>query len=389
VSTTRTRWLSFTPRDTVFVRDGRAFDAASDAVGATVRPGPTTIAGALGAAFGTEPLAVRGPVLARQGTDGRWTPYFPAPADLVETTDGPPRVYRMTPDAAGLTDLAGPEDPLNPGAEDGLRFLTPPREAELTRPPRPLEGWLPGDVLARYLAGGFPGPAGVPKEELRIEDPLVPELRVGLAREGRIAREGYLYQATHLRPRDGWGFLAEYDVPGDWTARADSEVPFGGRGRVAEVAAAEFARSHAGAAAGWPGAGFPESGGQGHGGERGQATAHGKRVLVYLATPAVWPDGWRLPVPEAEGATLVAAAMTGEPEPSATLKRDQGQWRGSRVLRWAVPAGSVYLLEFADAGRGAAWARQWNGMALDRGAGQSPDMIRTAGFGVVLTGAWT
>jgi CRISPR-associated protein Cmr3 len=379
VSTTRTRWLSFTPRDTVFVRDGRAFDAASDAAGATVRPGPTTIAGALGAAFGTEPLAVRGPVLARQGADGRWTPYFPVPADLVETSDRPWRVYRMTPDAAGLTDLCGPRALKSPGTETGLRFLVPPSEAE---PARPVEGWLPGDVLARYLAGGFPGPGGVPREDLRIvpdddlgiKEPLVPELRVGLAREGRTVREGHLYQATHLRPRDGWGFLAEYDVPGDWAVRARSEVSFGGRGRVADVAAADLVQT---ADADWPGADWPE----------GSPPGPDKRVLVYLATPAVWREGWRLPVPE--GATLVAAAMPGEPEPTATAKRDQRQWRASRVLRWAVPAGSTYLLEFADAARGAAWARKWNGVALDRGVPENPDMIRTAGFGVVLTGAWT
>ena len=401
MSETQTRWLSFTPRDTVFVRDGRAFDAASDAAGATVRPGPTTIAGALGAAFGTEPLAVRGPVLARQGADGRWTPYFPVPADLVETNDRPRRVYRMTPDAAGLTDLSGPDDRKSPGTETGLRFLVPPFEAE---PARPLEGWLPGDVLARYLAGGFPGPGGVPREDLRIvpdddlgiKEPLVPELRVGLAREDRTVREGHLYQATHLRPRDGWGFLAEYDVPGDWTVRARSEVAFGGRGRVADVAAADLVRTAGEAGADWPGADWPEGSPPGPGGpgpsgqggdERRRPSAPGKRVLVYLATPAVWREGWRLPVPE--GATLVAAAMPGEPEPAATAKRDQRQWRASRVLRWAVPAGSAYLLEFADDARGAAWARKWNGVALDRGVPENPDMIRTAGFGVVLTGAWT
>jgi hypothetical protein len=392
VSETQARWLSFTPRDTVFVRDGRAFDAASDAVGATVRPGPTTIAGALGAAFGAEPLAVRGPVLARQGTDGRWTPYFPAPADLVETSGRPRYVYRMAPDAAGLTDLSGPGG-LSPGTGTGLRFLVPPSGAE---PARPVAGWLPGDVLARYLAGGFPGPGGVPRGDLRIvpdddlgiEEPLVPELRVGLAREGRAAREGYLYQATHLRPRDGWGFLAEYDVPRDWAVQARSEVPFGGRGRIADVAAADLVQT---AGEDWPGAGWPEGRSPGPGGpggdERGQPQAPGKRVLAYLATPAVWRDGWRFPVPE--GATLAGAAMPGEPEPAATVKRDQGQWRASRVLRWAVPAGSVYLLEFADAARGAAWARKRNGVALDRGVPENPDMIRTAGFGVVLTGAWT
>ena len=43
-------WLALTPRDTVFVRDGRSFDAAADATAVTVRPWPSTVAGAVGAA---------------------------------------------------------------------------------------------------------------------------------------------------------------------------------------------------------------------------------------------------------------------------------------------------------------------------------------------------
>jgi CRISPR-associated protein Cmr3 len=105
-------------------------------------------------------------------------------------------------------------------------------------------------------------------------------------------------------------------------------------------------------------------------------------VLVYLATPGLWPGGWRIPVPP--GARLVAAA-TGEPEPVATLTPG-GDWRQSRVLRWAAPAGSVYLLQFDDAEHGAAWARDVHGTAYGRGL---KDRLRTAGFGVVLTGAWT
>ncbi|HEY6786383.1 MAG TPA: type III-B CRISPR module-associated Cmr3 family protein [Trebonia sp.] len=361
---TTSAWLAFTPRDTVFVRDGRSFDAASDAVADTVRPSPTTIAGAVGAAFGENPVAVRGPVLAYRDGDGTWRPYFPVPADLVVTTDGTERVYRMTPGldedpgAAGQTDLtyASP-------ANGGLRFLLPPQEAGAVKA---LDGWIPASILAGYLAGRLPGRDGMARKDLQIADPLVPERRVGLAREGRAAREGYLYQATHLRPRDGWGFLAEYDVPDEWGVRASEQVPFGGRGRVADIGAADV---H------WPDAADLEP-----------PAAIGRQVLVYLATAAVWPGGWRLPVPD--GARLIAAA-TGEPEPAATVKRDQGQWRASRVLRWAVPAGSVYLLEFTDAAAGARWARERNGAALDRGVADDPDVVRTAGFGVVLTGAWT
>src|SRR5206468_10611453 len=114
--------------------------------------------------------------------------------------------------------------------------------------------------------------------------------------------------------------------------------------------------------------------------------ATGNRVLVYLATPGVWADGWRMPVPAA--ATLVAAA-TREPEPAATVTPGP-RWRDSRALQWAVPAGSVYLLEFGDAEAGAAWVRARHGVALDRGVDMGePDLLRTAGFGVALTGVWT
>ena len=343
----RTQWRAFTPRDTVFVRDGRPFDASADGVASTVRPGPTTIAGALGAAFGASPLAVRGPVLARRSRDG-WLPYFPVPADLAESVREPGRVYRLAPDTAGQTDLDG-----------DLRFLAAPERAG---PVKPLTGWMPGEVLARYLAGRFPGPEGVAKKQLELAwpNPLEPERRVGLARDGRTARTGFLYQATHLRPREGWAFLAEYDVAEEWAARESSHAPFGGMGRLADIEPA---------AADWPQPAAPADG----------------RVLVYLATPGAWADGWRLPVPP--GAELVAAA-TGEPESAATARREQDQFRASRVLRWAVPAGSVYLLRFDDLAEGERWARACHGTALARDVPDDPDMVRTAGFGVVLTGAW-
>lgn len=339
-------WLAFRPRDTVFVRDGRSFDAASDAVAQTVRPSPTTIAGAVGEAFKVNPEEVRGPVLAREGPLG-WEPYFPAPADLVVTAGESHRVFRLTPaEPPGQADLGE--------AARAFRWLMPPAHVG---PVEPLRGWIPGYVLADYLAGRLPGPDGTPASAFRVAEPLVPERRVGLARDGRSARSGYLYQATHLRPEEGWAFLAEITVADAWDAQLSSHVPFGGRGRLADVGAV---------AVNWPDA----------------APAAGGRVLVYLATPGIWPGGWQLPVPD--GAEVVAAA-TGEAEPAATVKRGR-EWRDSRALRWAVPAGSVYLLEFGDSAAGAEWARKWHGTAYGRA---EKDPLRTAGFGVVLTGAWT
>ena len=361
-------WLAFTPRDTVFVRDGRSFDAASDALAQTVRPGPTTVAGAVGAAFGIRPAGlrdhdagsgqaaigeVRGPVLARRSGD-TWIPYFPVPADLVRTTgEAEPYVYRLMPsEPAGLTDL---------GEGEVQSWLMLPEERV-----EPLRGWIPGPILAAYLAGELPGPGGTPLEDFEplmrgedLADPLVPERRIGLARDDRRVRVGYLYQSTHLRPEEDWAFLAEYTWSGE---RGQNPIPFGGKGRLADIEPAAMS---------WPASG---------------AGAMGTRVLVYLATPAVWADGWRMPIPA--GATLVAAA-TGEPEPAATVTPGV-RWRDSRALRWAVPAGSVYLLEFGDAATGAAWAREWHGVALDRGGDVGePDLLRTAGFGVALTGVWT
>jgi CRISPR type III-B/RAMP module-associated protein Cmr3 len=353
-------WLALVPRDTVFVRDGRSFDAAADTVAQTIRPGPSTIAGAVGAAFGARPGAppedlpaeVRGPVLAQRVGAG-WEPYFPVPQDLVqEDGSADPYVFRLAVTAAaGRTDLDAA----------GLSWLTPPAAAGFVKP---LQGWMPCAQLARYLRGDMPGAGGEPATELGLTDPdrppLRPELRVGLARApGRETRAGFLYQATHLRPEDGWGFLAGCLLRPGWDRAPAGPVPFGGRVRLADVEQASTA--------GWPHmpAGFP-----------------GGRVLVYLATPGLWPGGWHIPVPD--GARLIAAA-TGEPEPVATITPG-GKWADSRALRWAVPAGSVYLLEFAGEADAVDWAARHHGTAYGRAEN---DRLRTAGFGIVLTGAWT
>lgn len=348
-------WLAFTPRDTVFVRDGRSFDAQTDGMAATVRPGPTTIAGAAGAVFGRNPDAVRGPVLARL-VGGEWDAYFPAPADLIQTSDGPrPQVRRLeSPEVGGRTDLDAAL----------ARWLVPPDDVESAEP---VTGLVPAGTLSAYLAGTLPARDGTPLATLNAQDdPFLPERRVGLARDAdRRARAGYLYQVTHLRSEDGWAFLAECVFPSDQVPPVPAgPVQFGGRGRLADVCEALLP--------------WPEAPG------RDQLEAAGGRVLVYLATPALWLDGWRIPVPD--GARLVAAAC-GKPVPAATLTPGQ-RWRQTRVMRWAAPAGSVYLLKFDDPAAGARWAAGLHGSAYGPTEGDLGYM-RTAGFGVVLTGVWS
>ncbi len=354
-------WLALVPRDTVLIRDGRSFDAAADTTALTVRPWPSTVAGAVAAAFGAEPGAtpdtapgtvpdeVRGPVLGHSAGE-EWEPYFPVPADLVQEAEGDkPYALRLRSAAADVqTDLD----------EAGLRWLMPPSG---TRKVKPLSGWMPGRRLTEYLAGDFPpGDQGIPASDLGLADPLWPELRVGLAREpSRQARTGFLYQATHWRLEEEWGFLAGCVLGDGWDRTAAGPVQFGGRGRMADVEAAGKMS--------WPG--MPDE-------------FPGGRVLVYLATPALWPDGWRIPVPPDDA--RLAGAATGEPEPVATITPGRN-WQATRALRWAVPAGSVYLLEFDDEARARKWAAANHGTAYGRDAG---DPLRTAGFGVVLTGVW-
>ncbi len=362
-------WLAFTPRDTVFIRDGRSFDAATDTSGVSVRPSPTTIAGAAGAVLGANPDEVRGPVLARL-TGEEWDTYFPVPADLTRTSgSGATRAHRLVPrDGDGaVTDLDQ-----GFGADGSALWLMPPDDVGDVEPP---VGLIPADRLTRYLAGDLPARPGSALSELGlIDDPLAQERRVGLARDGRRARVGYLYQVTHLRAGDGWAFLAECDF-GSGAARSPScgQVKFGGRGRFADVTTASLT---------WPEAPDRTA-------ERFTGSRTGLRVLVYLATPALWPGGWR--IPERDGARLVAAAC-GKPVPVATLTPGAA-WKSTRVQRWAVPAGSVYLLEFDDAVRASAWAARYHGTAYgaaegDPGYTGDLEYMRTAGFGVVLTGVW-
>jgi len=48
----RCRWVVLEPLDTIVVRDGRAFDAGVNTEAQTVPPTPSTVAGAIGAAYG-------------------------------------------------------------------------------------------------------------------------------------------------------------------------------------------------------------------------------------------------------------------------------------------------------------------------------------------------
>ncbi|MCM3926193.1 type III-B CRISPR module-associated protein Cmr3 [Frankia sp. AiPs1] len=115
------------------------------------------------------------------------------------------------------------------------------------------------------------------------------------------------------------------------------------------------------------------------------------RLLVYLATPALFADGWR-PRPQeiGPGLTLVAASVVG-PRVITTARPDlvTGAVSNGRLL-WAAPAGSVYYLRADDHQVAAELIRACHGRLLtaDTPFPQIDDEVITAGFGLALIGRW-
>jgi CRISPR/Cas system CMR-associated protein Cmr3 (group 5 of RAMP superfamily) len=346
------RWLVLEPLDTVVIRDGRAFDAGTQSEARSVLPSPTTTAGAVGAAYGADPGAARadravrgrdvpayvqGPVMAYNGSGG-WEARWPVPRDVVTGHSG---LRRLS--------LTGPGD-AHFDLEGDVEFLLDDVEQDGV----PVEGWWGTDALTSYLDHG--------EVWASVENaPWAVERRVGLARdEDRTAAEGMFYSSEHRRFTHGHA-LAARCLDGPDRSIADV-VDFGGRGKRAQVHQVADIPVPEG-----PGE-FPEG-----------------RMLIYLATPAVFPDGrWHPDLSHWPGTHLVSAAVgPAQVVTTATAHRATGEVSNG-LLMWAVPAGSVYYLRFpsAEAAKEAAKGLRYEPVQ------QYEDWMNTAGFGLAFTGRW-
>jgi CRISPR/Cas system CMR-associated protein Cmr3 (group 5 of RAMP superfamily) len=353
---TAERWVILEPLDTLVVRDGRAFDAGLQSVARTTAPSPATLAGAIGAAYGARPGAgldpaargrdlperLLGPVhVLRRG--GLWRARWPMPLDVVRDDEdpGPSRLTVTWPSS-------------EPPSADLSTDLDEQLAAFPAGQGRPVDGWWETAELAGYLADGI-----VTGDE--VSPPWAIERRVGLSlQEDGTAAEGMLYSAEHLRPGEATGFAMlclggpEPELPGT--------VPLGGRSRLAQV--------HQAAAP--PDVPGPAS------------RAPDGRLLIYLATPAVFAHGWRPDLTAWPHAELIAA-VTGRTQVIATATPDRSAGTvGAGQLMWAVPAGSVYYLKFADEQSALAAAGKLHRQPLP----QATEPLATAGFGFALTGSW-
>ncbi|HKR49620.1 MAG TPA: type III-B CRISPR module-associated Cmr3 family protein [Pseudonocardiaceae bacterium] len=337
-----TTWLAVTPLDTIMVRDGRPFQMGVSSSARSVPPAPNTLGGVVGAALGRKVARhIVGPVIGTQ--DGLM---FPAPQDIVRDGSTVRRLEVTEREATARSDL---------DVDDRQRL-----SHHLVGEGDPVSDWISHPGLTDWLTGAMPGGQDVPEPPLWTDPAWVPETRLGLARHwsgplAGTAAPGLLYTMTQLRPREGTRFLVGC-VDDEPLEIRDDVVPLGGRGRLAEVTVV-------------PGQVLPDP----------PADFPCGRLTVYLVTPALLQDRWRCP----SEAKLSAVAVAG-PHPVASA-RPGDDFASSRLLRWAVPAGSVFFLTFESPAKAKEWARRHHGGLLPN---QSPLPIVTAGFGTCLAGRW-
>jgi len=352
-----TTWFAVTPLDTVMVRDGRPFQMGASGSATSVAPAPNTLGGVVKAALGgTRKVKhyIVGPVI-----DTQYGVMFPTPRDIVCDDSTVRRLAVAERTDTALSDLDFEAD-LDFDDRQRLRH-------HLVGDGESAWDWISRPGLTDWLIGAMPADQVVPKPPLWRNPAWRPETRLGLARHWNgpligTAAPGLLYTMTQLRPREGTRFLVGCVDDEPLKIRDDNEVvPFGGRGRLAEVAVVSEKAL--------PETVLPDR----------PEDFPGGRLAVYLATPALLKGRWWCP-PDAE----LSAVAVGDPQPvaSATPGPD---FDDSRLLSWAVPAGSVFFLTFESPDKAKKWAVAHHGGLLPD---QSRLPIVNAGFGTCLTGRW-
>jgi CRISPR-associated protein Cmr3 len=333
------RHYKLTPLDTLFFGDGSPFNAGEagqmEVVG-TFPPSPSTVAGALRAAFARQlgwsgyqwtediiaklgkgldlgPLRFSGPYLTKDGA-----PLFPAPLHLLRSKEyltwlKPGETMRTDIGDARLGDarlgdarLPTPEKRHDPSGEE-IKGFKPLEDAYLTR-----------EAMEQALSGELPNPG-----DIKNADRLwASESRTGIQRdaETRTTKEDALYQIVHVRPKRGVALVMGVE---GYEGPVPSLATAGGEGRMVGVEHNSFSLPRP-----------PEL-----------VTESGTlRYTVTLVTPArLTGDGWRTPGAALDGLPgSVVSGCVGKPIMI-------GGWdsvkREPLPLRPHVPAGSTWFLE--------------------------------------------
>ena len=341
-------WIAIEPLDTISARDGRPFDAGASAgepISHSSGVMPSTALGAAWSAYAMprneydKSLTFVGPIAATQ-SEGTVRAFFPWPSDVVVDDD----------------DLYGRLTVAEPLAEQSS---APTPKLLVSEWDSPLGMVTDAGSMTAYLAGGIPS--------VCLTSILHSDFHIGLQRQDRVAVDSMLYGAEHLRLEEGGFYVGRIRRNGNRLAPGGHLARLGGEGRLAEFTVLDNpvpmpeAPDH-----------FPDG-----------------RLLLYLASPAIWSDGWKPPTPE--HATLEAASVDG-PLPVAMWGKTANAANASGapdldrpfVLRWAVTAGSVYYYRFATEVAAKKFSKRWH----DRCYTQAEGRLRTAGYGWCFTGTW-
>lgn len=372
-------WYEFTATDTLFFRDGRPFSAGEEAwANSLFPPSPSVAYGALRSIYfghnmddfqhankqGTDPsldIRLRQMLLA-PGENG---PCFPVPADVLrsskENEKGVKEIHALR-----LEDKP-----------DGFLSSYPSKMTHLLMPPfeEKADGLfgkalLSAEQFQNYLAGDKV------ESVIEMDDYLTTEAKVGLQRgfDTRHATDGMLYKVRYRRP---FGEVKDFGNDHDKRLRLllaiegqnleeNGVTKFGGDGKLATFKKAATAELPA----------APE-------------VKVGDHCRMYLATPAVFNDGWK---PGSfftdHGFQLLTAAL-GKGRPiggwNMTGTKKNGFKPGPKPMRRTVPAGSVYYLKVVDETKASACIQKYHSKAIDDTTAV-PDGLDRQGFGIVYFG---
>lgn len=418
---TRTTWL-LDPLDTLFFREGRAFEAGEPAsVRSVFPPPPSALQGmvrsrlladhcglwstyangcqgtagqcgkygtcqirhvvgqraAPGAAASAGALRVFGPWLTMEaGAGRRWL--LPTPSDVVASSDELAKVrdgVRVLRTVTVLEPRPGNAPAKLP--DQAMRLLKPPDDWEGS-PFGPVGGWMVWEraTWEAYLSGRSPH---LELGATWFADDLLwsPEHRAGVKidRERNRAQDHNLYFAEHTRIRNYPHVDGQYPrvrlayqcegIPEHLIGAMAGPYPAGGEMRAGLVERSSDDP---------PWSVIPRA--------VGALVDTSRRLKVVLLQPAFFSEGWR---PSSAGAfdgwTLVSAAVN---RPVPVGGWDLAQRREKRVRPY-VPAGSVFY--FTSTGTTAPAATLWDHCVSETPVGESVD-LSSIGYGHAMAGTW-
>ncbi len=270
--------------DVWLFRDGRPFSAGDDHRAESLFPPfPATIYGALRSFIAAQKgllsqpgpliqadqditgLQMRGPVVAWRDALGKFTRFYPAPANGVPRQQGYQALWPTAP--LGKTSLSHRQ------RADGNRpwpVAQPNLSQVLYDPPPPADNhkpapgeWLSENAFKLFWHAATPTAPGTRNSDLfEFEG----RFGIGLELAQNTVKEGQLYEVQFIRPRPNLGLLVEVSGPFVWPTRGVLQL--GGEQRAATFEKVETETVPPPAPA-------------------------GEQFAVYLLTPARFTEGWQ------------------------------------------------------------------------------------------------